>query len=133
MLLLLVRNGVREILNHSLRVLFCISPPSYCVHGQFLIDKSLIRNFWSTAGGAGGAAPCSHRSKSHTTPELLIPFARQTLRRQIRSCSSCSCFVRTQERVLRPLDLSHLGPKNFFKITSQGTPASFASYLTNPC
>ena len=33
-LLVVVRNGVRKILNHALRVLFCIAPPLYCVHGQ---------------------------------------------------------------------------------------------------
>ena len=35
-------------LNHALRVPFCIAPPSHCVHGQILIDKSRIRNFWSS-------------------------------------------------------------------------------------
>ena len=48
-MLLLDHNGVREKLNHSLRVLFCIASPSHCVRGQFLIDKSVIRNFWSTS------------------------------------------------------------------------------------
>ena len=35
-------------LNHALRVPFCIAPPSHCVHGQILIDKSRIRNFCSS-------------------------------------------------------------------------------------
>ena len=58
-----VYNGVREMLKYALRVPFCIALPLYCVHEQPLIDKSRIRNFWSTAGGAGGAAPRSHRQK----------------------------------------------------------------------
>ena len=53
----------REKLKYALRVPFCIALPLYCVHEQPLIDKSRIRNFWSTAGGAGGAAPPSHRQK----------------------------------------------------------------------
>ena len=57
LLLLLVYNGVREMLKYALRVPFCIALPLYCVHGQMLIDKSRIRIFWSTAGGAGGGSP----------------------------------------------------------------------------
>ena len=52
-----VYNGVREMLKYALRVPFCIALPLYCVHGQISIDKSRIRNFWSTAGGAGGRNP----------------------------------------------------------------------------
>ena len=63
-------------LKYALRVPFCIAPPLYCVHGQILIDKSRIRNFWSTAEGAGGAAPALIDKNGNTTPELLLFFTR---------------------------------------------------------
>ena len=76
LLLLLVYNAAREMLKYALRVPFCIALPLYCVHEQPLIDESRIRNFWSTAGGAGGAAPPLSSTKMNTTPELFLFFTR---------------------------------------------------------
>ena len=66
---LLVSKAAREKLKYALRVPFCIALPLYCVHGQILIDKSRIRNFWSTAGGAGGAAPRSQSENRIPHPD----------------------------------------------------------------
>ena len=72
-------------------------------------------------------------TKLHTRPELLLFFARFFGLTILGSPSSCSCFVGTQEKVLRPLDLPCTfiirAKKNVF--TSQGPPLSFVWYLSN--
>ena len=113
LLLLLVHNGDREMLKYALRVPFCIALPLYCVHEQPLIDKSRIRNFWSSL-------PQDLDQKSGALSENRIPHPKCSfflrgllLHKQNWRRSSCSCFVGTQERVLRPLDPPHSGPKHF--------------------
>ena len=114
LVVVVVSKAAREKLKYALHVLFCIAPPSHCVHGQILIDKSLIRNFWSTAGGCGGAAPRSHQQNCIPRPNCFFFLRGFRLHKQKWSCSSCSCFVGTQERVLRPLGHQHSGPKHVF-------------------
>ena len=114
MLVVVVRNGVREILNHSLRVLFCIASPSHCVCGQILIDKSVIRNIWSTAAPRVKKCWSTQQQNCIPHPNCFFFFTRFFGLTILGSPSSCLCFVGTQERVLRPLDLSHSGPKHHF-------------------
>ena len=102
-------------LKYALRVLFCIAPPLYCVHGQILIDKSRIRNFWSSL-------PQDLDQKSGALSENRIPHPK---------CSFfCAVFSYTSRngaalaaRVLwghkeespHKKNVPHSGPKNFFE------------------
>ena len=76
LLLLLVSKAAREKLKYALRVPFCIALPLYCVHGQILIDKSRIRNFWSTSPPSSEKILERKSTKMNTTPELLLFFTR---------------------------------------------------------
>ena len=80
-------------LNHALRVLFCIAPPSHCAHGQILIDKSRIRNFWSSL-------PQDLDQKSGALSENRLPHLNGSfflrglfLHKQKWSCSSFPCIT----------------------------------------
>ena len=73
-MLVVVYNGVREMLKYALRVPFCIALPLYCVHGQILIDKSRIRNFWLTSPPSSEKILERKSTKMNTTPELLLFF-----------------------------------------------------------
>ena len=75
-------------LKYALRVLFCIASSSHCARGQILIDKSVIRNIWSTAAGSKRNPPVQPLIKAvryaqhHKHKKRSFPTAKQNFKSQ---------------------------------------------------